>query len=149
MDFGGALGEFDCKQQKIVTIPLHRPAILLGNFPEWVAGRKINRRQQGSRLLVAGIVASALRARQRRQFCPELWTNIPGNRRNLIEVNAVFQAMRRGRNAQKIVQEAEQAEALFSGILIVAGLVLDAARSAGNVREFCVPDTPRHETDLL
>jgi len=57
--------------------------------------------------------------------------------------------MKRGSSIPKIVQKPEQVEALFSGILIVAVLVPGAARAAGNVSELCVPDTPRHEADLI
>jgi hypothetical protein len=89
------------------------------------------------------------RATERGQFCPQLRTVFSGRSRNVIEADAVFQAMKRGRSVRKIVQEAEQVEALFSGTLIIAVLFPGAAQSAGIVREFCVPDTPRHEADLI
>jgi hypothetical protein len=80
-------------------------------------------------------------ATERSQFCPQLRTMFSSRRRNVIEVDAVFNAMRRCGSAGKIVQEPEQVETLFSGTLIAAKPVCDAALAASSVREFCVPDT--------
>ncbi len=80
-------------------------------------------------------------ATERSQFCPQLRTVFSSRRRNVIEVDAVFDAMRRCGSAGKIVQEAEQVQALFSATLIVAKSARDARPTASSVREFCVPDT--------
>jgi hypothetical protein len=51
-------------------------------------------------------------AAERSQFCPQLRTMFSSRRRNVIEVDAVFNAMRRCGSAGKIVQEPEQVQAL-------------------------------------
>ena len=59
-----------------------------------------------------------------------------------------FQMMVRW-SARKVVQKPEQVESLFSGILMVAESVRDAAPTVSSVRGFCVPDTQNHEADVV
>jgi hypothetical protein len=150
--FGKALGVSDRKQKAedcndFITPPGHPGCYvsqdgLLGG-PSEGEGEAADYRMPTSWSMLCAY------AIERRQFCPELWTNSSGNQRTLIEMDAVVHAARRGRSARKMVQEPEQVEALSSRTLTVTPSVPDPAQSAENVREFCVPGTPDHPADLI